>query len=252
MLAPPAIVARALGHAFATDRYAVRGVDLSVAREEFVSIVGPSGCGKTTVLRMIAGLLRPTEGELRVATESGPRPRIAYVFQDPTLVPWRTALENVRLPADLAGRPRGQSTAEARAALRRTGLTDADAAKSPHMLSGGMRMRVSLARALVTRPEILLLDEPFAALDDLTRQRLNQDLAALSRDAGCTSVLVTHNIAEALFLSRRILVMGGRPGAVVAEFAVPFSEPRPPELRSRAEFAALSGEVSRALEAHAA
>lgn len=246
MVADPLIVAQGVGVDFGS-RPVVRDVNLALARREFVAIVGRSGCGKTTLLRMIAGLLRPTVGELRLGGTDG-RPRIAYVFQDPTLVPWRTALENVRLPLDLQRRPRQEATAAARQSLLRTGLTVADADKFPHTLSGGMRMRVSLSRALVTRPEVLLLDEPFAALDDLTRQQMHEELLGLCRDEGCTSILVTHNIAEALFLAQRVIVMSGRPGTIAAEVAVPFPPVRRAELRAQPEFARLVGEVGRHLE----
>ncbi|MEZ6059081.1 MAG: ATP-binding cassette domain-containing protein [Planctomycetaceae bacterium] len=180
-----------------------------VRRGEFVTIVGPSGCGKSTVLRLIAGLLPPTRGTVSVNPDpDSVRCRIGFVFQDATLLPWRTAVGNVLLPAELGARatpPAGNTPF----ALRLAGLPDSDADKRPGQLSGGMRMRVSLARALVTEPKLLLLDEPFAALDDILRSQLQQEVRRIHNQCDVTTVLVTHNIHEAVFMSDRVLVMGG-------------------------------------------
>lgn len=248
--AAPYIEARGAGLAYPGGLVALEGLTLSIARGEFVSIVGPSGCGKSTLLRLVAGLIPPTRGTLAVA---GHEPRasrslrdVGFVFQQPTLLPWRTVRANIELPGQLGRTPRPIDPAGIDAALALVGLADS-ASLLPHQLSGGMQMRASLARALVTRPEVLLLDEPFAALDEITRQRLNEDLLSLWRRDRWTGLFVTHNVIEAVFLSQRVLVMGPRPGRIVAEVPVPFPEHRVPELRADAEFARLAGEVSLAL-----
>jgi NitT/TauT family transport system ATP-binding protein len=215
---------------------------------QFLSIVGPSGCGKSTLLRLVAGLIDPTVGELNVA---GCRPavarckaaRLSFVFQDATLLPWRSVRDNVRLPLEL--QPSGRTDLEAlvSGAVELVGLAEF-ARRFPSELSGGMRMRVSLARALVIEPELLLLDEPFGALDDMTRQALNEELLDLWARRRWTGIFVTHNIAEAVFLSERILVMSPRPGRIVADLRVPFAAPRSRALRSQAEFARLTGEIA--------
>jgi NitT/TauT family transport system ATP-binding protein len=202
---------------------------------------------------MIAGLVTATSGKLTIAdvkmeSSSAPVvPRRAFVFQDPTLLPWRTVVQNIQLPLELQGRAAAERRRRALHALQRVGLLDDDAAKFPRMLSGGMRMRVSLARALVTQPDILLLDEPFGALDELLRQRLNEELLEIWSREKWTGVFVTHNVTEATFLSQRILIMSPRPGTILREVAVPFSYPRRPELRADPDFARLTGEVSRQL-----
>lgn len=229
---------------FASGQLGLRDVNLAVARGEFVSLVGPSGCGKSTLLRLIAGLMTPTSGELRVNVGES---RTAFVFQDSNLLPWRSVFDNIRLPLELRGEPFDQQRAAVEESLKLIGLKPDDAAKRPRMLSGGMRMRVSLARALVTHPELLLLDEPFAALDDLLRQQLNEELLRIWAAQRWTGVFVTHNVAEAVFLSQRVLVMSRSPGTIVADIAVPFSHPRDPDLRSTPEFAKLTGEVSHRL-----
>jgi NitT/TauT family transport system ATP-binding protein len=226
---------------------ALRGIGFEIPRGQFVSIVGPSGCGKSTLLRLIAGLVAPTRGQLHVAGhDSAARhrtARLSFVFQDPTLLPWRSVCNNVRLPLELERAPKSRRDALARSALEWVGLADF-ARRYPSELSGGMRMRVSLARALVTEPELLLLDEPFGALDDITRQALNEELTALWSQRHWTGIFVTHNIAEAVFLSERILVLSPRPGRIVADVPVPLATPRTHELRSRPEFARLTGEVA--------
>ena len=232
---------------FASEQFGVRDVSLSVRRGELISLVGPSGCGKSTLLRMIAGLLTPTRGELHVQAGAAGDSRTAFVFQDSNLLPWRSVFDNIRLPLELRGVPIEEQRAAVESSLKLIGLKPDDAAKRPRMLSGGMRMRVSLARALVTRPELLLLDEPFAALDDLLRQQLNEELLRIWTEQRWTGIFVTHNVAEAVFLSQRVLVMSKSPGRLVADIAVPFEHPRDPELRSSPEFAKLTGEVSRCL-----
>ena len=230
---------------------ALADLEFDITAGQFVSIVGPSGCGKSTVLRLAAGLIEPTRGRVILAG-TAPRAarrgatRLALVFQDATLLPWRSVRANVALPLELAGQPRSRRDDAVRRVLETVGLADF-ARRYPSQLSGGMRMRASLARALVTEPDVLLLDEPFAALDDITRQALNEELLRLWQARQWTGIFVTHNIAEAVFLSQRILVLSPRPGRVVADVSVPLEYPRRFELRSQAEFARLCGEVTRRL-----
>jgi NitT/TauT family transport system ATP-binding protein len=228
-------------------------LDLDVSRGEFVSLLGPSGCGKSTALRLIAGLNAPTSGTVQVAgradkTRAGYAKDLAigFVFQEPTLMPWTSVRENVRLPLKLAHAPADQASARIDAALKQVGLADfADA--FPRELSGGMKMRVSLARALVTDPDILLMDEPFAALDEITRFRLNNDLLALWRDLRKTIIFVTHSVFESVYLSQRVIVMTQRPGRIGAEFRIDASEPRAEDFRTSAEYAGYCRTVSKAL-----
>jgi NitT/TauT family transport system ATP-binding protein len=240
--APPLVALRGVGVRFANGTEALAGVDLEVGAGEFLSLLGPSGCGKSTLLRVIAGLVPPSAG----AVES-PRSGIGFVFQDATLMPWATALANARLPLRLRGVPRGEADVRAAAALAAVGLAGSERAW-PRELSGGMRMRVSIARALVTRPSLLLMDEPFAALDEITRHRLNDDLLRLRAESGVTVVFVTHSVFESVYLSSRVAVMAARPGRVAASLPVGASSPRPPGFRTSAEFAALCREVTAALE----
>ena len=220
--------------------------DLDVRDGDFVSLLGPSGCGKSTALRLIAGLNAPTSGSVRV----GGGRSVGFVFQEPTLMPWASIRDNVALPLKLAHRPRAEIDAHVAAALARVGLAEF-AAAYPRELSGGMKMRVSLARALVTDPDIILMDEPFAALDEITRFRLNNDLLALWRGLRKTVIFVTHSVFESVYLSRRVVVMTSRPGRVGAEFRVDAAEPRGEDFRTSAEYAAYCREVSAGL-AHAA
>lgn len=224
-------------------------IDLEVRRGEFVSLLGPSGCGKSTALRLIAGLSLPSSGAVRVArpvaTAGGGHP-VGFVFQEPTLMPWTTVRENVRLPLKLAHVPFSAAKARVDEALAQVGLSEfADA--YPRELSGGMKMRVSLARALVTKPDILLMDEPFAALDEITRFRLNNDLLALWRNLRKTVIFVTHSVFESVYLSQRVLVMTARPGRIAAEIGIETSEPRGEEFRTSADYAGYCRKVSNAL-----
>ena len=206
---------------------ALAGVRLSVAPGEFVALLGPSGCGKSTALRLAAGLLEPSSGRVR---RGGDESATAFVFQEPTLMPWASVFDNVWLPLRLQGRPRPQAEAAVRAQLAAVGLADFERAY-PAQLSGGMKMRASIARALVTRPALLLMDEPFAALDDLTRQKLQQDLLAWWQRLQPAVLFVTHHVSEAVALSGRVLVMSPRPGRVVAEVVIDAPHPRPADFR---------------------
>lgn len=226
------------------------GVDLAVQPRDFVSLIGPSGCGKSTVLKLISGLSPWTEGEVTVLGRAPrqARDRQAFIFQDATLLPWLTARRNVEVPLRLRGVAAAERAEKARGWLDRVGLA-AVADYYPRQLSGGMKMRVSIARALTLAPELLLLDEPFGALDEMTRQRLNELLLALREQAAFAGVFVTHSVAEAVFLSNRIVVMAANPGRLHAEIAVDFPYPRRAELRERPEFQAKVNEVSRLLHA---
>jgi NitT/TauT family transport system ATP-binding protein len=233
---------------------ALVALDLKVRKGEFVALVGPSGCGKSTALRIIAGLTAPTSGEVRVSWHGGEGApgqgisgqAIGFVFQEPTLMPWTSVRENVRLPLKLARVPAAQANARIDEALQRVGLLEF-ANSYPRELSGGMKMRVSLARALVTDPDILLMDEPFAALDEITRFRLNNDLLALWRNLRKTVIFVTHSVFESVYLSQRVMVMTQRPGRIAAEITVTALEPRGEEFRTSAAYADYCRKVSAAL-----
>jgi NitT/TauT family transport system ATP-binding protein len=229
---------------------ALEGVSLNVAEGEFVSLVGPSGCGKSTLLRCVAGLIEPTQGSVLVnglaPREARRQVRLSFVFQDATLLPWRSAQRNVALPLEIAHTSPADQRQRVQSTLALVGLADF-ARRRPRELSGGMRMRVSLARALVTDPQLILLDEPFGALDDITRQALNEELSGLWRQRRWTALFVTHNIAEAAFLSTRIVVLSRRPGRILADVQVPFAGTRRPELRAEAEFARFVGDIGKML-----
>ena len=229
---------------FESGLEAIRRLDLAVKPGEFVSLVGPSGCGKSTALRIIAGLLQPTEGSVAFP---GGRPEIGFVFQEPTLMPWADALANVRLPLDLKGVARGEAEAKAARALERVGLKGFEKA-FPRELSGGMKMRVSIARALAAEPRLLLMDEPFAALDELTRQALNDDLLKLWREDRLTVLFVTHSVFESTYLSTRVVVMAPRPGRVHDEIVLSPPAERSEAWRVTAEFAGEAARVSAALK----
>lgn len=228
--AAPLVTLTGIRKEFSTGTVALEGLDLAVGRHEFVSLLGPSGCGKSTALRLIAGLGRPSLGRIAWAEAEGSR-GVGFVFQEPTLLPWATVFDNVRLPLRLAGRDRAASRDEVMAVLATVGL-EAFARAYPRELSGGMRMRVSIARAIVTRPRLLLMDEPFAALDEITRFRLNDDLLRLWQRESWTVVFVTHSVYESVYLSQRIVVMAARPGRVVAELPVRAPYPRDETFRT--------------------
>jgi NitT/TauT family transport system ATP-binding protein len=234
---------------FRNGTVALDGVDLAVGAGAFVSLLGPSGCGKSTLLRIIAGLVPPTSGRLwrREEARGG---GIGFVFQEPTLMPWASVWDNVYLPLRLAGTPRRVAAAPIAAMLEAVGLTGFERVY-PRELSGGMRMRVSIARALVTGPGLLLLDEPFAALDEMTRFKLNEDLLRLWQERSCTIVFVTHSVFESVFLSNRIVVMTPRPGRVAADVAIELPYPREDALRTAPDYAERCRAVSRLVaEAH--
>jgi NitT/TauT family transport system ATP-binding protein len=228
--AAPAIRLAGLRFAFPIDGRPVPildGIDLEVAPRSVIALVGPNGCGKSTLLRVIAGLMPAAAGVVEVegAPVTGPDPRVGLVFQEPRLLPWRTTLDNVAFPLEVAGRSRAARTARAHDLLRLVGLGDW-AAVRPGELSGGMRQRVAIARALALEPSVLLLDEPFSALDALTRERFNVELLRLWERIGATIVLVTHSIPEAVFLADRVIVLAPRPSVVVADVTVDLPRPR--------------------------
>jgi NitT/TauT family transport system ATP-binding protein len=241
--ARPALTFAGVRLVFPDGTEAVEEIDLTIRRGEFVSIVGPSGCGKSTLLRMAAGLLRPTAGS--ITREDG---EVGFVFQDATLLPWRTVADNVALLAELGGRPRRERQELAARAISLVGL-DAFAGHHPHALSGGMKMRVSLARAMALQPDLFLFDEPFGALDELTREQLNDELLRLYCSQRFTGVFVTHSIHEAVFLSTRVIVMSSRPGRVIADIPVDIEYPRSPELRFDRDVVAICAAVSAAMRA---
>lgn len=242
----PLVLCQALEHRFPSGNLALSGTELDVRTGEFLAIVGPSGCGKSTLLRLIASLVSPTGGHVARFGIDGNAPRCGFVFQSPTLLPWRNVLDNVLLPSELGSESAPRARELARELLELVGLGEV-LDSYPARLSGGMRMRVSIARALANRPEILLLDEPFAALDDITRNRLQEDLLRLRRLQGFTTVLVTHNIGEAAFLADRALVMTSSPGRIHAEVVLPFGPDRDAELRTSPELAASCREIAHRL-----
>ena len=245
----PLITLHQVGKRFDGGLQALAGVSLVVAVGEFVALLGPSGCGKSTVLRLAAGLDAPSAGTVTAPAVQASASRVvshsvshtisnstAFVFQEPTLMPWASVFDNVWLPLRLQGQSRATASATVRQVLASVGLADFDTAY-PAQLSGGMKMRASIARALVTQPQVLLMDEPFAALDDITRQRLNTDLLQWWQGKGMAALFVTHSVAEAVFLSQRVLVMAARPGRVVAEVAIDHPYPRHADFRHSAQFA---------------
>ncbi len=241
---PPLIALDGIGKRFRNGTVALETVSLEIVDGSFVSLLGPSGCGKSTLLRIIAGLAPPSSG--RVVARTDLAKRIGFVFQEPTLMPWATVRDNVSLPLRLQGVDRGIADRRVGETLEAVGLGGfADA--YPRQLSGGMRMRVSIARALVTSPELLLLDEPFAALDELTRFKLNEDLLRLWERHRWTVIFVTHSVFESVFLSSRIIVMTPRPGRIFADLAVDLPQPRDGALRTSAAYVARCQEVSRSL-----
>jgi NitT/TauT family transport system ATP-binding protein len=245
-MAAPLLTLNGVRKSFASGVDALAGVDLSVASGEFVALLGASGCGKSTLLRLVAGLAEPSAGHVRWSGERGAG-RIGFVFQEPTLMPWASVFDNVYLPLRLTGQPRDAAAPRVAESLAQVGLADFIDAY-PRELSGGMRMRVSIARALVTQPDILLLDEPFAALDELTRFKLNEDLLAVWRTRRLTVLFVTHSVFESVFLAQRVVVMTARPGRIAADIPIGLPEKRESTLRTTAEFAEICRAVSERLE----
>jgi NitT/TauT family transport system ATP-binding protein len=246
MIPQGSIVAlRGVSKAFPNGTLALRDLDLEVREGEFLTLLGPSGCGKSTVLRMIAGLSSPTQGTLEW---SATRPDIGFVFQEPTLMPWASVFDNVWLPLRLANISRRDAAAKIEASLALVGLSGFEHAY-PRELSGGMRMRVSIARALVLRPPLLLMDEPFAALDEITRFKLNNDLLKLKAELGTTVIFVTHSVFESVYLSTRIAVFAARPGRISTCFDVPEPLPRGEDFRLSPVYADYCRRGSTALEA---
>jgi NitT/TauT family transport system ATP-binding protein len=237
---------RGVGKTFDSGTVALDRFDLEVRAGEFVTLLGPSGCGKSTALRVIAGLSAASEG--MVTAPSGGPGTIGFVFQEPTLMPWADVAANVRLPLKLAHADEGRAGLAVKRALERVGLSEF-ARAYPRELSGGMKMRVSIARALATEPALLLMDEPFAALDEITRFKLNNDLLALWQEMRRTVIFVTHSVFESVFLSQRIVVMTRRPGRVFDEIAIDAPYPRDEQFRTSAEYGALCRRVSAMLTA---
>jgi len=250
-----AISCRNLGVRFFTERRSVtalQGLDLDVAEGEFLTLLGPSGCGKSTLLRVVADLISPSKGSINVlgAAPEAARLRrdIGFVFQDAALLPWRTALQNVELPLEVAGGAKRAGKSTPRELLQLVGLSGWENAY-PHELSGGMRQRVSIARALVSGPRILLMDEPFGALDEITRDRLNEELRRVWKETGITILFVTHSIYEAAFLGQRVLMLAANPGRVKEIVPVNLSEERTLDVRETTDFVALAAHLRRVLEA---
>ena len=244
----PIVNFRGVSKRYGNGPLVLDGITLELAPGDFVSFIGPSGCGKSTVLKLVAGLNPWTTGEVSVAgtTPRRARDRQAFIFQDATLLPWLTTQHNVELPLKLRGDPLAVRAAKAQEMLSLVGL-DKVSGYYPRQLSGGMKMRASLARALTLAPQLLLLDEPFGALDEMTRFRLNEELLALRAKSPFTAMFVTHSVAEAVFLSNRIIVMSANPGRFHAEVRVEFPYPRRVELRDQPEFQAKVVEVTRLL-----
>ncbi|MGS4946830.1 ABC transporter ATP-binding protein [Meridianimarinicoccus sp. RP-17] len=249
----PVIAAHDLRKTFAGGSVvAVEDADFQIRPGEFISLVGPSGCGKSTLLRMVAGLLERTSGSLTVHGQevTGPHPTVAMMFQKPTLLDWRTAVENVLLPTEIAGRVTDADRRRAMDLLELTGLKDF-AFSFPSQLSGGMQQRVALARLLQTGADILLLDEPFGALDEFTREHLNVELLRIVNEVRSTTLFVTHNISEAIYLADRVFVMTPRPGRIAGIVEVPFERPRPLSIQQGPEFNALVSRVRATFESAA-
>jgi NitT/TauT family transport system ATP-binding protein len=222
----------------------LRPIDFSIGSGEFVVVVGPSGCGKTTLLKMIAGLLPPSEGEIRIegATITRPHGGVGIVFQTAMLLPWRSVFRNVMMPVEVKHLPRETFEARAHALLKMVGLQDFER-KYPWQLSGGMQQRVSICRALVHDPKIVLMDEPFGALDAMTRERMNVELQRIQRETGKTVLLITHSIPEAVFLADRVMVMSARPGTIAAVYEVTLPRPRSLEVLADPTFVALTQKI---------
>jgi len=244
----PHICLRGVTKRYGSAAPVLDNIDLSVRKGEFVSIIGPSGCGKSTILKLVSGLTSITSGDLLVdgMTPANAREIVSFIFQDPTLLPWRTVAKNVALALELDHSPRDTRAEKVSALLELVGLSQV-AESYPRQLSGGMKMRVSIARALASKPRILLMDEPFAALDEMSRDRLNEELLRLKAELKWTVLFVTHSVAEAVYLSDRIIVLAPHPGRVAHEIVVDLPSPRDAELRSSAAMDECIAVVSRAL-----
>ena len=252
MANPHGVAVTDVGKTYGGGVEAIRDVSFHVAPREFVTLLGPSGCGKSTLLMMIAGLLSPSRGEVAVdgARVDGPRPDVGIVFQSPTLLPWRTVLGNVLIPIEMLRRPRREWEGRARELLAMAKLGDFEG-KLPHELSGGMKQRVAICRALIHDPDLLLMDEPFSALDALTRDQMGQELLRIWEQFRKTVVFVTHSIREAVFLSDRVLVMSARPATIAFETVIELPRPRTIEMQESGEFNRYVGILRHAIEAHA-
>ncbi|MBP2196210.1 ABC transporter ATP-binding protein [Pantoea cypripedii] len=248
--APPAIEVLSAEKIYPNGTRALLPVDLTIRQGEFVSLLGPSGCGKSTLLKMIAGLIEPSDGKLmlfrRDRREKQRDLPLSFVFQEATLMPWSSVHKNVRLPLDLAGVPRAEADTRVREILELVGLGQFGHVL-PRELSGGMQMRVSIARGLVTRPKVLLMDEPFGALDEITRNKLDSDLLQLWQEQKLTVVFVTHSIQEAVFLSQRVIMMAARPGRVVDDISIDAPFPRDDEFRVSQQFTQYAQQLQRGL-----
>ncbi|NJN92860.1 MAG: ABC transporter ATP-binding protein [Anaerolineales bacterium] len=250
---PPILQVESLYKAFDSPNngslLTIANISFSVSSGEFLCIVGPSGSGKTTLLQILAGLFPPTKGQVWLAGEplTKPQPEISIVFQKPNLMPWRTVLDNVLLPLQIQAAPAVEAQQQGQEALALVGLSEF-AAAYPKQLSGGMEQRVAVARALIQQPQILLLDEPFGALDALTRERLNVELLRLWQSRNLTAVMVTHNIREAVFLADRVLVLSPRPATISAEFVINLPRPRPKGIEYSEEFGHLAYEIRQAIK----
>lgn len=242
---------RNVSKAFSSGTVALADMSLDVRQGEFISLLGPSGCGKSTALRIIAGLGAPSSGTIdwpssKINSRGLPEGDIGFVFQEPTLLPWQTVFGNVYLPLRLRGMEKAAARPQIMDTLASVGLADFEKSY-PRELSGGMKMRVSIARALVTKPKLLLMDEPFAALDEITRQKLNADVLRLWRRSGVTVIFVTHSVFESAFVSNRIVVMRARPGQVFSDLPISTSSVRDEDYRTSEEYRATCAQVSRAL-----
>lgn len=232
---------RNISMTFADGTRALDDVSFDVDRGEFVTIVGPSGCGKSTLLKIASGLLRQTGGDVVID-----RSRVGYVFQDATLMPWRTVRRNVELLPELHGIGKAERASLAQEAIELVGLKGFEN-HYPKSLSGGMKMRASLARTLTLKPPVFMFDEPFGAVDEITREHLNEETLKLFQHERFAGLFITHSISEAVFLSTKVYVMSARPGRLVASFDIPFEYPRSPDVRFEPEFGRISGEISHAL-----
>ena len=240
----PTITLSHINKVYANGTVALQDMNLEIGASQFVSLVGPSSCGKSTALRIIAGLGQMSSGQLEWG--QGRTPKLAYVFQEAALMPWATVQDNVRLPLTLAKMPKREAMAAVEESIAMVGLQGFEKCY-PRELSGGMKMRVSIARALVTKPDVLLMDEPFAALDEMTRSRLNSDLLSLWGQLRWTVIFVTHNIYESVYLSQRVVVMAARPGRVVADVAIAAPYPRDEEFRTSLDYNHYCRDVSQHL-----